>query len=240
MAKEIIFKKTTYLRVNGNGQLYNSVSEPKEGYTEFISSQGNISYRKLFSGTEDGKLTGLSIDEKDFATGKVKYLSLTIENKDAKDVVQIPLKTQKGGLMDLVKTIAVLLPNVDFSRDLTLSFRSTPNGDYKDRTIFINYVNNGVREQEGVKFAHKFGKEGDIPMPTQKQGIDGIVYDFTEQDTYLYNILISQLERFLTEKKSRVNTSTESTTPEPAQNETPATQSGDTDGGRSEEDDLPF
>ena len=254
MAREATFKNTTYLRVGADGNFYTGSKEPKEGYTEYTSSKGNVSYRKSFSGTEFGKMTQLGIEEKVFDTGKVKYLTFSVENEDAKDIIQLPLKTQGGGLTDEVKKFIAILPGIDFSKDLTVSSNKKRNErGYVDRVLFINYVTDGKVDEQGLKFSLKFGENGDIPMFTKKQGIDGVIYDFVEQDTYLYNKLIEQLERF-NKEKVRVGTSTpnesvvtEEATPETVKDTSVKEKASKADTKNTEpktevdeDDDLPF
>lgn len=196
MAREVNFKPTTYLRINAEGQLYNGVSTPQEGYTQYTSKLGNVSYRKVFSGTEFGHITNLAVVEKIFDSGKVKYVEVTVENEDAKDVIQLPLKNTNGGLSDVVKKLIAVLPGVDYSRELTISSNRKKNDrGYVDKVLFFNYIDGG-EFGEGVKFTLKFGEGGDIPMFTTKEGIDGIEYDYTEQDKFLYGKLLEELERF--------------------------------------------
>lgn len=222
MAREVTFKTTTYLRINGDGQLYTGSSEPREGYEKVVTKQGNTTYRKYFSGTDFGKITQLGIEEKVFDTGKVRYLTVVVENEDSRDVLQLQLKTQKGGLSDIVRRFIATLPNIDFSRTLTLtSNRKKNDKGYLDRIIFIRYVNEetGELEDEGVKFALKFGKEGDIPSPEPKEGIDGIEWDFTAQDKFLYDRLLEEMERFQDHKNGVKTAPEKAETPAP-KNET--------------------
>ena len=46
MAREVTFKNTTYLRLGADGNFYTGSKEPREGYTQYVSTKGNVSYRK--------------------------------------------------------------------------------------------------------------------------------------------------------------------------------------------------
>ena len=197
-------KPTTYLGINSEGNLYSSFREEKEGYEKFVSkSTGAVSYRKTFTGTEYGKITDLGVIEKTFESGKAKYLHITVEGESGRDVIQLPFKTIKGGLSDIVKKFIAVLPGVDFKRDLTITSNTKKNDrGYVDRVLFVTYVTNGEQEDKALGFTLKFGKDGDIPGFEKVEGLDGIEYDYKAQDLYLYNKLIDQLERFEAEKVS--------------------------------------
>lgn len=249
MAREVNYKATTYLRVDGNGNLYSGSKDPKPGYDQYTSKTGNVSYRKVYSGTDFGFMTGLAIEERVYDSGKVRFLVVTIENDKAKDIIQIPLKSQKGELTDLVRKFVALLPGVDFSRELTIaSNRKKNDRGYVDRVLFINYVTDGKVEEQGLKFSLKFGEGGDVPMFTTKPGIDGIVYDFTEQDKFLYDRLLEQMERFQKEKPSHSAVATSKSEeapkveskPETTQPETKVETKAGPKVDSNEDDDLPF
>lgn len=191
-------KKTTYLSINGAGEMVSTSKEPREGYDETTNKNGDVYYKKVFAGTDFGYITGLGIIEKEFERGKVKYLSITVENEEARDVLQLPLERQSGDLTDVVRKAIAVLPNLDFSKEVTIaSNRKKNERGYVDQALFFNYVEDGQISKEGIKFALKFGAEGDVPMPDKKKGRDGsIKYDFTDQDDYLYNKLLDELERF--------------------------------------------
>lgn len=260
MARETVSKQTTFLRVGSDGYLYTGSKEPREGFTEYVSKQGNVSYRKTFIGTDFGKMTQLGIEEKTFDSGKVKYLSITVENEKTRDVIQLPLLTQKGGLSDVVRKFIAVLPGIDFSRDLTISSNRKKNErGYTDRFLFVNYVNDGEVEKGGLKYSLKFGPEGDVPPMEKKDGVTGVVWDTTNQDNYLYKKLLEQLERFAKERPTvgfaatTSETSAETTpetknSPEPKEKATSDKKKVATDGeakinnqeDEDDEDDLPF
>lgn len=205
MAREAgLGKKTTYLSINAAGEMVSTSKEPREGYEETTNKNGDVYYKKVFAGTDFGHISGLGIIEKEFERGKVKYLHITIENEDARDVLQLPLERQSGDLTDIVRKAIAVLPNVDFSKELTIaSNRKRNERGYVDQALFFNYVEDGQISKDGLKFALRFGTEGDVPMPDKKKSRDGsIKYDFTEQDDYLYNKLLEELERFKEFKNS--------------------------------------
>ena len=246
MAREATYKPTTYLRINAEGQLYNGTSEPAEGYVQYTSKQGNVSYRKVFSGTEYGKITQLGISEKTYESGKVKFVEIVVENDEARDIIQLPLKKQNGTLTDEVRKLVSFLPNVDFNKTLTItSNRKKNDRGYVDKVLFFSYVDEGG-EFETIKSALKFGEGGDIPMFTTKEGLDGIVYDYTEQDRFLYGKLLDELTRFQ-EFKSSPKSSDVKNEEKPKKEEKPSETKTTSKSTKKEEpkvedddDDLPF
>lgn len=229
MAKERANQNTNYLQVNKDGLLYIASKTPKEGYKEVELKDGRKTYHKTFTATEDGLIDYIGITEKEFTTGvKTKVFAIVIKGKEESDMVQFRLHTEKGNLNGYVKSLASVLPNVDFSRELYIA-PSTKRNDrgYVNPSLFINYVGT---EKEFVQFAHKAGKDGDIPAAKEVVKMGQKTYDFTEQDEYLYNILLKEIERF----KAFKGTST----PEPKKTE--PVENPIENNPLEEDDDLPF
>ena len=147
-------------------------------------------------------------------------VSISIDGKDGRENIQFQLYTMKKGLSPYAKALAQVLPNVDFEKTYSISFDKRK--DDRGYTVKNIYFNHG--ENESVKAFHKYlNKEGnnggDIPSPTQSEDISGkLVWDFSNQDKYLYKSLKEQLERF--EKTSGYsyggNDEEETSTPAPA------------------------
>lgn len=233
----------TFLRVNRDGLLYRGASEQEKSLSEdelkakgFVPvklKDGRTVWHKTFSGTEDGYLTYIAIKEKEFKDGKVKQLELIIQGEEGSDMITFPLFKTNGTLNDYVKNLATLLPNLDFSKRINIvPSRKKNDRGYVQQNVFINYPDESG-DGNFVSFAHKYGKDGDIPPAEKVQGIDGEKYDFTKQDTYLYNILNEQIERFKEYK------GTTSTPEEQSSQSEPVTSQADNNLG-SDDDDLPF
>lgn len=249
MAREIQKKATTYLKVSSEGKLYASSKEPRDGYVEFTSKQGNVSYRKYFAGTDHGHITQLGIDEVRFDSGTVRYLKIVVESEDSRDVIQLPLTKQSGALSDIVKRFTLLLPNVDFSKELTITSNGTKDEKgYTSRVMFVSYTSNGEVQRPSVKFAYSLAKDStDFPGLEIKEGIDGIKYDSTKQDKAVYELLLEQLERFQNEKGGSSSDDNDDEgheeTEKPTSKETKSTPKKDAPVAVEEEDvdsDLPF
>ena len=242
------FKQTTYLGVNAQGELYSTSKEAKEGFELVELEDGSKFYKKVFEGTDFGFITGLGIIEKSFQKGKAKYLQFTVENEEAKDIVQLQLFNQAGEITDIVRRFIALLPGIDFSKELTISSNRRKNDrGYVDRCLFVNYIVDNKIDSKGLKFSLKFGEGGDVPMFEKKVARDGSVkYDYTVQDDFLYDKLIEQLERFQEFKKGLVaEATTETSSKTDEKEEVPSIPPAEPNlasgtGDRNEEDDLPF
>lgn len=238
-----------YLKINREGFLYLSSKEPKEGWKKVETEDGKVFYHKLFHGTDEGHLDFIAIKEVEFSTGKVKYLTFSINAGDYIDNISVPLFKQNGALNDYVKNLATLLPNLDFSKKISITPSKKKNdAGFVDNSFFINY-----NEKEFVKFFHKYGKDGDIPPAEKVAGVGGDKYDFTKQDIFLFDSLKEQIERFKNFKGSATppSDSTQSAPSTPSNNtpaNTPSTSGSlatnavapQTDFAEEEHDDLPF
>lgn len=236
MAKEFNNSPRTYLRVNKDGLLYIKSNEPKEGYEEVVLKNGNSVFHKTFGSTDDGHLSYIGINEKEFPTGKVKLLEIAIESDNGTDQITFNLFKKNGNLDDYAKNLATLLPNLDFSERINIVPSRKKKDGYVQRNVFINYPDQ-TGDGNFVKFAHMYGKDGDIPMAEKIQAVDGSVkYDFTKQDSYLYKILNEQIERFKAFKGTNSTPNTDTQTQEqqaPQQQQAPNIEAEDAD-------DLPF
>ena len=170
----------------------------------------------------------------------VKLVSIAIKSENGVDKFSFPLKKTNGGLSDYAKGLAVILPNLDFSRPLSISpSRKKNDKGYLSRFLFFNYADGA--EPKHPEFAHRYGKDGDIPMGEQVEKMGNKVWNFDKQDTYLYNILEAQLERF---KEFRQENKIEvESTPKPHTKATSVPQAAVSEEAASQEeesDDLPF
>lgn len=211
MAKEFgPGRNYTFLRLNSKGELYTGSSEAKEGYNPVELKDGKITYQKAFKSTDYGKVTYLGIEEKEFSSGKVKYVQMSIlsEDETCVDVIQLPLKNAKGGMTDEVKKLIATLPSLDYSQTLIVSSNreKNPRG-YVDKLLYFRYKVEGDEKDEPIKFSLKFGESGNVPMFTVDE--DPITpgaktYDYKAQDRFLSQVLKYELDRFEAFKKGDV------------------------------------
>lgn len=211
MAKEFgAGRNFTFLKLNAKGELYTGSKEPKEGFSEVTTKDGTIVYQKAYKSTDYGKVNFLTIAEKDFSTGKVKYVEMSIlsEDETAIDVLQLPLKNLKGGLSDEVKKFIATLPSLDYSKTFIVSSNRDKNErGYVDKLLFFRYKGEGEEKDTPIKFSLKFGEEGNVPMFTVKE--DPItpgskVYNYDDQDRFLAGVLMYEIKRFQDFKEGNV------------------------------------
>lgn len=267
MAKEFgPGKNYTFLRLNSKGELYTGSPEAKEGYNPVELRDGKVTYQKAFKSTDYGKVTYLGIEEKEFSSGKVKYLQMSIVSEDETcvDVIQLPLKNAKGGMTDEVKKLIATLPSLDYSQTLIVSSNREKNTrGYVDKLLYFRYKVEGDEKDEPIKFSLKFGESGNVPMFTVEE--DPITpgaktYDYKAQDRFLSQVLKYELDRFEAFKKGDVYESEyfkvwtpvdaatataksevkpAATTPAPVK-AAPVKESNPFEGTVDEEDDSPF
>lgn len=209
MAREFGPRKNyTFLRINKDGELCETLKEEKEGAQKIVLESGQVIYQKSYRSTDYGTVTFLSIEEKDFPKGKVKYVQMSIlsEDESSVDVIQLPLLNSKGGLADEVKKLIAVLPTLDYSRTLVVSSNTQKNDrGYVDKLLYFRYkADEGDKKDTPIKFSLKFGPEGNVPMfeveenplePGKK------VFNYKAQDAFLSKVLLAELKRF-TEYKS--------------------------------------
>lgn len=228
MARNRTTKPTNYLNINKDGLLYKRTTADNPNAKAVVLKDGSTVHHQLFNGgTEEGYLNHIGIREADFPSGKIKQLVVVVEGETETDMISLPLFRADGHLNGYVKSIACVLPNVDFSRKLVLQ-PSTQKNDrgFVYQTIYFNYVNDS---RTTIPTAHKYGEKGDAPPAEEITAVDGSKkMDFTKQDTFLFNVLKKEIERFQ-EFKGKNNTpevyTTESNAPDNALDD--------------EEDDLP-
>lgn len=202
MAKEPKSANVTYFRVDSDGYIYLRSATPQEGYKEYFNRDGvSLGYKKIFSATDDGKISFLGVRTAEFDTGKVEYVSVSIKNGDNVESVQFPLLTQKGGLSSYAKALAQVLPNIDFNARYSLSFdKRKDDAGYTIKNIYFNQAD--VQDTPAVPIFHRYKNKagdngGDIPNMEQTTGLGGKVnWDTSKQDNFLYASLMEQIERF--------------------------------------------
>lgn len=234
MAKEpTTGNSTSFFKVDADGYIYLRSATPKEGYVEYFNRENkSAGYKKIYSATDDGQIAFLGIHVAEFDTGKVEYVSITIKSEDGYENVQFPLKTQKGKLSAYAKSIAQILPNVDFTQNYSISFdkRKDDNG-YSIKNIYLNQSD--VEDTPAVPVYHKYLNKdgdngGDIPQMEQKEGLSGVEWDTMKQDKFLFNSLQEQIERFKAFKAGHdegKGVEKNSTKPKAEKKETPVTKS---------------
>jgi hypothetical protein len=273
MAKEFgTGRNFTFLRINSKGELYESSKDPKEGFNEIVLDPGTPNerktYQKSYKSTDYGKVSYLAITEKNFPKGKVNYVELSVQSDEdptGVDVIQLPLRSLKGGLNDEVKKLIAILPSLDYSKSIIISSNREKNlRGYVDKILYFRYKQEeGQDKDTPIKFSLKFGEKGNVPMflieedpinPSQK------TMNYKDQDKFLSQVLMYELKRYEDFKAGNVyqsefykewepteadTTTPQATTAQPAASQTPvtATTTGENPFAANaveEDGDLPF
>lgn len=248
MAKELSNENYQYFSVDSDGYIYLKSKEQLEGYKPYYNKDNVLlGYKKIFSATDLGLIKHIGIREVEFPTGKAKMVSITIQGESGMENVQFQLKNSKNQLTDHTRYLAMVLPNVDFSKKYSLSFSKKKNErGFTDKRVYFNDENG-----EAVSWFHKFkNKEdnngGDVPVVEWKEGIDSVEADHTNRDKFLYESLTKQIERFEafnsgSEKKDVTpSTVTEKKSVVKEEVKTSATKKGNVPVADEDDDDLPF
>ena len=237
MAKETTSRNATYLSINKDGYLYQKSNTPKEGWDEITLDSGAKTYHKTYTSTDDGFIDFLSIDKRDFATGEVEIVSISVKSGEETDKISFQLFKNNGGLSDYAKGLALVLPNLEYARQLNVSpSRKRNDKGYLNRFLFINYVDGN--EPKYPEFAHKFktknNQEGDIPSAEKESKMGKDTWNFEKQDEFLYKVLLDEIARFKQFKES-----SKSDTPQ-VEVTTSVKKEKVVAASTEEEDDLPF
>lgn len=228
-----------FLQINKDGLLYKWSKEPLEGGQEHKNKDGLPYYTKTFSRTEEGYICKLDIKE-DGRFGE--ELIIGIRGKNESDFISFTMRKQGGGLSDYTKHIARVLADVDFSKRYTIAPSTKKNEKgYLRREFYFNQIDveGSPFINPSLKYKNKDG-EGDIPQMVKKTIAGKDTYDFTEQDNYLYDVLVKQIKRFNEYKAARKadNNSEPSATNVPAESaeigKVPPVPAA------ADDDDLPF
>lgn len=133
------------------GKFFLSSKERKEGYEEYTSSKGNVSYRFYFNNGVYGVFKGVSLREVEYSTGKVKRLQVTMEYGDDLFFIQMPWGSSKIDFSDYVLHFLFCLKNLEKekayrinpfvqSRESVQKYQESigkpsANGKYRDRQV---------------------------------------------------------------------------------------------------------
>lgn len=214
----------------------------KEGFEKYESSNGKISYRKYYNDGVIGVLKFINEREDELTNGgKVKKLSLVLDNQNTRQYLGMHILTAKGNMGQFVEQLIPFLPNLKkdeayrvYPYEMEVLYTDTNGKDKiavnKGVSIYTYDIENNVKLVK-VERAHSFGKEGDIPdVIWEKEEDMGVIKNIKndkERRNYLYNILKKSL--------SSQETSTKQTESQPPKNDSEKPKVND-----EEYDDLPF
>lgn len=217
-------------------QFFEYSKDPKTGFEKNESSNGKISYRKYYKEGVKGVLKFINEREEEFPTGKVKKLSIAVDNGENRYFMKMNIMNQNKSMNQFVEQLIPVLPNLkvgesyrfypyEMETSYTAQDGSEKTGKNKGVSVWTWDLENDVKVAK-VDRAHSFAKEGgDIPqivwVKEEDMGTVKNVKDDKERRNYLYKIMQSCL-------------TSQSETPKPESKKQEPEISGE------DHDDLPF
>lgn len=195
-------RETTFLRINADGQLYISSKEPKEGYVEYKSKTGHISYRKTYQGIM-GKLSRVIIKEIEYDDSKAKFVMMFIDDGNENFAIVMPLFTQKGGLNSYVKSFVRYYRNIDITKDLVIAPMARKKDEkYAPGGFWINYVNDEGKPGDLVKQYFKRDQNGWPDLEKETSITGEVKWSSAKQDKFAYERFMEYIKE-MDEKRGK-------------------------------------
>lgn len=253
--------KRVYLKISGNGSLYESSREPRDGFEAHTNEKtGSVSYWKEYFNGVEGYLEACLIDTREFDGHTVKYVTWYISDETETCVISTPLSYSDGRMNSYVKSFVKYIPNIDLSRKIVFQPQRKKSTDkYAPGGLWLLYSGTDRKEKdELISCYYKKGQNG-WPDIEEKLSMTGEKkYDSSNQDNFAFRVLSDFVEKVkafananpeLYQKEPRDEVSTVSsgntTTREEARREDPpvqakATQAQTASMFDNSNDDLPF
>lgn len=187
-----------------DGRIYEASKEPKDGYEEFTSTKGNVSYRKYYPKGVYGTLT--AIEKRDSPIGEQIQLTLKDKNNDYNNIQFALYDTQ--GLIDnrFAENLIRTLPNMKIGEDYRIfPYVTQPTRDYKYGSSGVSVTKANIQEEtvnkeDKVELAYRYlkkdeeVKEGqDVPklvFKEQRGKNRPTAASLEEKTNFLYDVLM--------------------------------------------------
>lgn len=171
-------KEITWLSINADGYFTSKANENDKGAQEYTNDKGEKYWRKLYTRTDEGFLTGVWIQEADFG----KRLKIAIESEFGKDIIDLPLFNQNKQLNGHVRSFANLINKIPLDKKISISpTRKKNDKGYTYKSFYIDC------EGELIKSEVPFNE---LPEFKLVEGVGGTkTWDTTEHDKFLYLLL---------------------------------------------------
>lgn len=175
------------------GKIYKSSKQEGPGYERVELSTGGYTFHKYVDGLE-GKITYFARQEKEIkgTDGKAKKMdNLKLFLNDGSATSALSLKTySKQWKLFIEKAY-----NLDFSKNVGVSFYMRPAKDDKDKLYLSCYVYYpGEKDSEGKDLKPEWLESvGDVPPPVKNKKGE---WDWTENDVWYLERLQEMLDRF--------------------------------------------
>lgn len=192
-------KENNYLQVEfGTGNMFSYSKDPKDGYEEFKSSKGKISFRKYFREGVYGIYRGTSIRDTNF--GKEVSVHM-VDSEGTNNYISFPLFDQNKNISVYAEALITLLPalQMNFVYRIFPYAMERKGTDYKNYGVSIKHadmVNKTVREDYPLdRLTYTYEKDGElfegaIPKVNWVKTFDGTMKkDQDAKNEFLYNVL---------------------------------------------------
>lgn len=138
---------TTYIQVDpSTKRMYIYSKEPKEGFVEYVSSKGKVSYRQYVNNVS-GKIVRASFFDGNFG----QVFNLTLEDEGHRYVIQFAV--EDSAFYALARSIK----NIDVSKEVKFSLYETKSNDKSYQAVSISYPNE--KDAEGKEVRVEWGEE---------------------------------------------------------------------------------
>lgn len=163
-----------YLQLEfSTGKIFEYSKEAKEGYEEYTSSKGKVSYRKYHRGVT-GELDSVSIRDTQFG----QEISVSLKQEGTVVYLTFGLMDQKGFVDNsYCEDLIGKLPNLQKGATYSINpFRFTPEGEKYDKTgVSIKQGDSKIEKVFTNSYTTKEGEsvKGDIPAVVWKKDATG-------------------------------------------------------------------
>lgn len=192
------FGKRVYLKISGNGSLYESSREPRDGFEAHTNEKtGSVSYWKEYFNGVEGYLEACLIDTREFDGHTVKYVTWYISDETETCVISTPLSYSDGRMNSYVKSFVKYIPNIDLSRKILFQPQRKKSTDkYAPGGLWLLYSGTDRKEKdELISCYYKKGQNG-WPDIEEKLSMTGEKkYDSSNQDNFAFKVLSDFVEK---------------------------------------------
>lgn len=196
----IRIKKMKYLQLDqGKGSFFEYSGSEKEGFEEFKSTKGNVSYRKYYHKGVDGVLDSVNLFDGKFG----KQIQVAIKAEDDTHMLQIDLYDQKDNVSNFAEELIKFIPSLSKGDNIEFnSYNFIPEGEqYPRRGFSIKKDGEKVpRALSNAYYKKEDGTlvEGDIPAIKWVKKLDKnrpSLASLEEKNDYLLDVIVKETER---------------------------------------------
>lgn len=173
------------------GKLYLKSKTPQEGYEEVTYGTNNEkkTYHKYISSIK-GIPSFFEAKEIEWQGKTLKFLSISLVDGDVTHNISVNSKN-KGGYTDEAKALLSSLKGLELGREVSVKpAKRTSQGKngktYDNLSIYINYLDE--TDENGKNPSTGYIHFNDIPKPDKKELAGDVVWDWTKQTVFYYEV----------------------------------------------------